>query len=186
MANLRRDAKIAAMGDTKELLLFRHAKSSRDDPDFDDFDRPLAERGVKDAPLMGRELAARGWIPQLALVSPAARTTETWKLASAGMNPPPKVRSPESLYLATSSRILSEIAKTPETVERLVVVGHNPGMEELSRMLAGQRSDAAARRLVDEKFPTGALARFTFSGEWKDLAAGGTALTHFLRPKDLG
>lgn len=175
---------IAAMGYTKELLLFRHAKSSRDDPDLDDFDRPLAARGVKDAPRMGRELVARGWIPQLALVSPAARTTETWKLASAGMNPPPRLRSPESLYLATSSRILSEIAKTAETVERLAVVGHNPGMEELARMLAGQRSDEAARRLVDDKFPTGALARFTFSGEWKDLAAGGTALTHFLRPKD--
>jgi phosphohistidine phosphatase len=186
MANPRRHAKIATMGYTKELLLFRHAKSSRDDPDLDDFDRPLAERGVKDAPLMGREMAARGWIPQLALVSPAARTTETWKLAGAALPAAPKVRSPESLYLATSSRILTEIAKTPETVERLVVVGHNPGMEELARMLAGQRSDEAARRLVDDKFPTGALARFTFSGEWKDLAAGGTALTHFLRPKDLG
>ena len=87
MANLRGDVKIGGMGDTKELLLFRHAKSSRDDPDLDDFDRPLAERGVKDAPLIGRELIARGWIPQMALVSPAARTTETWKLASAGMNP---------------------------------------------------------------------------------------------------
>lgn len=174
------------MGQTKELLLFRHAKSSRDDPDLDDFDRPLAERGLKDAPRIGREIAAQGWIPQLALVSPAARTTETWKLASAGWASPPRVRSPESLYLAPAARLIAEIGKTPETVERLVVVGHNPGMEELSRMLAGQRSDAAARRALDEKFPTGALARFTFFGAWKDLAAGGTALTHFLRPKDLG
>lgn len=174
------------MGDTKELLLFRHAKAEPAGGDLDDIDRPLAERGVKDAQRMAKLLAARGWIPQFALVSPAARTTETWKLASDGMTPAPTVRSPEGLYLASSSRILSEIAKTPETVERLVVVGHNPGIGELARILSGQRSNAEARKLVDEKYPTGTLARFTFTGPWKDLAAGGSALTDFIRPKDLG
>ena len=67
----------------KQLLLLRHAKSSWDDPALADFDRPLALRGRKDAQRMGREIAVRGWLPQRALVSPAARTRETWEIVSA-------------------------------------------------------------------------------------------------------
>ena len=67
----------------KQLLLLRHAKSSRDDPDLSDFDRPLAGRGLKTAPRAGRELVKRGWLPELALVSPALRTRDTWRLVAA-------------------------------------------------------------------------------------------------------
>ena len=170
----------------KTLFLLRHAKSSRDDPDLDDFDRPLAARGVEDAPKMGREMARRGWLPQAALVSPAARTLETWKLATAGWGAAAKPKSPEALYLAGASRLLAEIAKTPETAASLIVVGHNPGMEQLARRLAGPGSDAAALGLLAQKFPTGGLARVTFEGTWAEIGASSAVLRNFLRPRDLG
>ncbi|MEI9417788.1 histidine phosphatase family protein [Mesorhizobium sp. Cs1321R2N1] len=75
----------------KQLLLLRHAKSSWDDPDLDDFDRPLAERGLKAARLIGRELAARDWLPDLALVSPALRTRDTWRLVASELPAQPRV-----------------------------------------------------------------------------------------------
>jgi len=66
----------------RQLLILRHAKSSWDDTALADFDRPLAPRGLKTAPLIGRELARRGWLPDLALVSPALRTRDTWRLVA--------------------------------------------------------------------------------------------------------
>ena len=170
----------------KTLFLLRHAKSSRDDPDLDDFDRPLTPRGVEDAPKMGREMARRGWLPQAALVSPAARTLETWKLATAGWSATPRPKSPEALYLAGASRLLAEIAKIPDTAASLIVVGHNPGMEELTRRLAGLGSDAAALALLAQKFPTGGLARLVFDGTWAQIGVVKAVLTDFLRPRDLG
>ncbi|RUZ86718.1 histidine phosphatase family protein, partial [Mesorhizobium sp. M7A.F.Ca.US.003.02.2.1] len=93
----------------KQLLLLRHAKSSWDDPDLDNFDRPLAERGVKAARLMGRELAARGWLPDLALVSAALRTRDTWRLVAAELPVPPQVAFLKALYDASAADILSQI-----------------------------------------------------------------------------
>jgi hypothetical protein len=96
----------------KRLLLLRHAKSSWDDPALADFDRPLAPRGRKAAPLMGRELAARDWLPQLALVSPAARSRETWELVAAALPGSVSADFPDLLYDATPEDVLSEIRRT--------------------------------------------------------------------------
>ena len=170
----------------KQLLLLRHAKSSWDDPALADFDRPLAPRGLKAAPRMGRELAKRDWVPDLALVSPALRTRETWRLVSAELPARVPVEFAEALFEATAGDILAEVQHAIASAGCLLVLGHNPGLEELARRLAGPRSDTGARRKLDEKFPTGALARFVVDDDWADLAFGTARLTHCIRPKDLG
>ena len=168
----------------KQLLLLRHAKSSWDVPDLDDFDRPLAERGVKAARLMGRELAARDWLPDLALVSSALRTRDTWRLVAAELPAHPRVAFAEALYDASAADILSQLHQTDSASNSLLVVGHNPGLEDLARQLAGPGSEAKARKKLEEKFPTSALARFIFESDWSSLSSA--RLTHCLRPKDLG
>jgi phosphohistidine phosphatase len=167
----------------RQLLLLRHAKSSWDDPALDDFDRPLAPRGREAAPRMGRELARRGWLPELALVSPAARTRATWELVAAELPRAASADFPDTLYNASAESILSEIRQTPKTVKTLLVLGHNPGLENLARRLTGEDAEAGALLWLREKFPTAALARFEFGGKWAELASA--RLTHFLRPKDL-
>ena len=169
----------------KQLLLLRHAKSSWDDPGLVDFDRPLGSRGLKAAPLIGRELARRGWLPDLALVSPALRTRETWRLVSAELPARVPVEFAEGLFDATAGDILAEVQQAMASAGCVLVLGHNPGLEDLARRLAGPRSDAGARRKLAEKFPTGALARFVVDDNWADLAFGTARLTHCIRPKDL-
>ncbi|RWC50039.1 MAG: histidine phosphatase family protein [Mesorhizobium sp.] len=168
----------------KQLLLLRHAKSSWDDPDLNDFDRPLAERGVKTARLMGRELAARGWLPDLVLVSAALRTRDTWRLVAAELSTHPRIAFTEALYGASAKDILNQVHQADPSCGSLLVVGHNPGLEDLAKQLAGSGSEPKARKRLDEKFPTSALARFVFEGDWPGLSVA--RLTHCLRPKDLG
>jgi len=167
----------------KQLLLLRHAKSSWDDPDLDDFDRPLAQRGLKAAQLIGRELAARDWLPDQVLVSSALRTRDTWRLVAAELPAHPRVVFAEALYEASAADILSQIRLVEPSSGCLAVVGHNPGLEDLAKQLTGPGSETKARRRLEEKFPTAALARFVFDGDWSGLSSG--RLTHCLRPKDL-
>jgi phosphohistidine phosphatase len=168
----------------KQLLLLRHAKSSWDDPDLDDFDRPLAERGLKAAQMMGRELAARDWLPDLALVSSALRTRDTWRLVAAELPVHPRVTFTKALYDASAADILSQIRRADPSSDSLLVVGHNPGLEDLAKQLAEPGSEAKARKKIEEKFPTAALVRFAFEGDWSGLSSA--RLTHCLWPKDLG
>ncbi|PZV33347.1 SixA phosphatase family protein [Mesorhizobium kowhaii] len=168
----------------KQLLLLRHAKSSWDDPDLDDFDRPLAGRGLKAAKLMGRELATRDWLPDLVLVSPALRTRDTWRLVAAELPAHPRVAFAEALYDASATDILNQIHQADASSGSLLVVGHNPGLEDLAKQLAGSGSEAKARKRIEEKFPTAALARFVFEGDWSGLSSA--RLTHCLGPRDLG
>lgn len=169
----------------KQLLLLRHAKSSWDDPRLADFDRPLSGRGLKAAPLVGRELARRGWLPDLALVSPALRTRDTWRLVAAELPIGVPVEFTEALYEATAADILAAVGKASAATNSVLVLGHNPGLEEFARRLAGSQSDGSALSRLEEKFPTAALARFVLDTNWTDLAFGAARLTHCLRPKDL-
>lgn len=168
----------------RELLLLRHAKSSRDDPELSDVDRPLSRRGQRDAPRMGGLMAARGWRPDHAIVSPARRTRQTWDLVRPALGNV-ATRCDETIYEAVPAAILAAIRAAPPGARRLLVIGHNPGLEDLSAILACNRSDAAALATLREKFPTGALARFAVEAEWRNLAGGGARLTDFVRPKDL-
>ncbi len=170
----------------KQLLLLRHAKSSWDDPDLADFDRPLAKRGRRNAQRLGREIAVRGWLPQRALASPAARTRETWEIVSEEWPRIPEVSFREALYEASAGELLAEAQRTPERIGALLILGHNPGLEDFARGLAGGDSEPRAWELLLEKFPTAALARFEFDGRWKELRSGAARLTDCLRPTDLG
>jgi phosphohistidine phosphatase len=170
----------------KQLLLLRHAKSSWDNPVLADYDRPLASRGRKAARRIGRELAVRGWLPQRALVSPAARTRETWEVASAECPCVPEVSFRKVLYGASAGQLLAEAQRTPERIGMLLMLGHNPGLEDLVRGLTGENSEPEALELLLAKFPTAALARLEFDGRWEELRLGAARLTNCLRPKDLG
>ena len=169
----------------KTLLLLRHAKSSWDDSSLDDFDRPLADRGRKAAPRMGKEIMARGWLPDAILASPAKRTRQTWALVAAELPGTAKAVFPKALYMAAPEQLLQKIRKVATRKTTLLLIGHNPEMEELAAQLAGPGSDSSALARMSEKFPTAALARFTFDGKWKILTSAKALLTHFVRPKDL-
>ncbi|WP_309083200.1 histidine phosphatase family protein [Chelativorans sp.] len=171
----------------KELLLLRHAKSSWDDPSLDDFDRPLAPRGKKAAQRMGREMAAAGWIPERVLASPAMRTRLTWLRVMAELGESAPIADYDySLYMASAETILTVIRTVPEEVSRLLVLGHNPGLQEAALGLAGPGSKKEPLGRLRAKFPTAAVARFTVDGLWSELGFGAARLTHFVRPSDLG
>lgn len=175
----------------RTLLLLRHAKSSWDDPALDDFDRPLAKRGREAAPRMGRAMARRGWLPDLALVSSSLRTRQTWALVAPELPRDIPASFDDTIYEAPAGRILDAIRAVPDDVATLLVVGHNPGFETLTAMLAGKGGDADALERMGEKFPTAALARLSFEESWADLgpgpafSEGKAALTHFLTPRTL-
>lgn len=169
----------------RQLLLLRHAKSDWSDGSLADIDRPLAPRGEKAAPLMGGEIARRGWQPELALVSPAQRTRATWALVAPWLDDPPAAIFPERLYMANTADLMALVREAPWQVETLLIVGHNPGLEDFAMLLAGHDSKADALDLMRRKYPTGALACFELDGDWRDLAPGSARLTQFLRPKDL-
>lgn len=168
------------------LMLLRHAKSSWQDASLADFDRPLARRGIAAAPLMGREMMRRGWLPDLVLVSPARRTRETWNLVARqwpdGARP---VVMHDDIYEADAERLLDVVRKESRSADRVLLIGHNPAMEDLAALLAGHACDPDALSLMTAKFPTCALARLTFDGDWPSLGADAARLDDFLRPRDL-
>jgi phosphohistidine phosphatase len=174
----------------KRLFLLRHAKAEQARKDTpEDRERPLTDRGRKDAPQVGRYMRTKGYVPDIILCSPSTRTRETLKLADPASGAHASVEFPERLYLATARQIMDLLRKLPEDIRRPLVVGHNPGMEECAASLIAESSDPGLRGRFDslkEKFPTAALAvlDFTFSN-WKDLESGSGKLVDFVRPKDL-
>ncbi len=121
----------------KQLILIRHAKSSWDDLGARDFDRSLDERGLLDAPEMGRRLAAKDIVPDAILVSPAIRARATASLIAPELGfPSEEVQFKDELYLASAAEMLKLIRQTPDHVQTLVVVAHNPGITELTNRLA--------------------------------------------------
>ena len=171
------------------VLLLRHAKSSWDAPALADYDRPLAKRGQKAAPLMGAEIAKLGLRPDLVLCSGAARTRETLVLVLPALgSPAPEVIYDDAIYMAPPAALLTRLRKLPAggaAPKTVMVVGHNPGLEELAELLVGGGNEEA-QELMAEKFPTGALAVFTFDAQkWADIALGAGNLVEFITPARL-
>lgn len=145
----------------KRLILMRHGKAERSNAGGD-FERGLTERGLKDAALMGRLLADEALTPDLALVSAARRTLETWDSASAAF-PDVKSVALKGLYHAPADRILFELEAHVEAADSIMIVGHNPGLHELTIALlrqAGAGSALVAR--AESRFPTSTVAAFVF------------------------
>ena len=169
-----------------QLDLLRHAKSSWSDEGLDDHERPLNARGQRAARRMGRYLASRGELPTLVLCSTALRTRET---CTRVLRELPAAEQPEllfepELYLASAPAILRRIRRVSATVERLLVVGHNPGIAQLAAALAGS-GDPEGRHAISQKYPTAALAQLSLQEPWEHIEVGCGELVRFLGPKDL-
>ena len=173
----------------KTLLLMRHAKSSWDDPSLDDFDRPLDARGRKAAPRMGGYIEDNGLIPDLVVCSTARRAHETWKLAGKSMGGEVRSKSTKGLYLASPGQLLRVIQRVSDGIERLLVIAHNPGIQELAIRLEASDGDGRASGRSDEmraKFPTAALAILSVNARcWSEVAYGKAQLVDFIRPRQL-
>ncbi len=170
----------------RTLLLLRHAKSSWDDPDLKDIDRPLAPRGMTAAPLMASYLATKGLRPDLVLCSPAARARQTWSLVARNFGDRIEVKELQGLYLGPPSRLLEAVRRAPDVAACVLLVGHNPGMEHLAMALSGPRSKPKALEKLRRKFPTAALAEIAFdAAAWSGVARGEGRLKRLVWPKDL-
>jgi phosphohistidine phosphatase len=165
------------------LYLLRHAKSSWDDPSLADHDRPLAPRGRRAAKRMAGHLRDAGIAPDLVLCSPARRARDTLKRISSALPKATEVQIEDGLYGAGHEELLDRLRKLPDDVSSVMLVGHNPGLEDLAMALVAPGSHDR----LQEKFPTGALATLSIPGEsWMALEEGGAELVDFVIPKALG
>jgi phosphohistidine phosphatase len=171
----------------KRLYLLRHAKTVPAEPGMDDHARALTVRGMHDAGAMARYLRKNGFVPELMLISTSARTRQTADLVLREIEAKPDFR--EALYLADAGKILGLVQATPQNISGVMVVGHNPGLEELAVLLAREkvaRKERARRDVLEEKFPTAALAVLDFDAEtWREIGPGQGKLADFVRPRDL-
>jgi phosphohistidine phosphatase len=166
----------------KRLYLLRHAKSSWKDMSLPDHDRPLAGRGRRAAKAIARHLHEEGIEPELVLCSSARRTRETldWIEPALGT---PDIRVERDLYAASADALLERIRRVPRTVESVMLIGHNPGMQELALGLA-RRSDAV--RELEAKYPTAALVTLAVdAASWHEIDRDTAELVAFVRPRDL-
>ncbi|MFD8305941.1 SixA phosphatase family protein [Streptomyces sp. NPDC059690] len=169
-------------GPLRRLVVLRHAKSAWP-AGVPDHERPLAPRGRRDAPAAGRALAEADCLPDLALCSTAVRARQTWELASAQWGTPPPVRRDARLYAAEPADLLDAVHEVSPEVETLLLIGHNPALEELVLELAGDGLDDALDE-VRAKFPTSAIAVLAWHGTtWRALAPGTALLTGMIVPR---
>lgn len=160
----------------KKLLLLRHAKSSWDDAGLADFDRPLNGRGRKAAPVMGHFMRERQLRPDLIISSPAARARETLALVLEASGIKTELRYDERIYEATAGRLLEVINGVEDDKQEVMLVGHNPGFENLLERLTGESL----------RVPTAALARIALDADrWIEAGAHGGRLEWLVKPKEL-
>ena len=161
----------------KTLLLLRHAKSDWDDQSLSDFDRPLAARGKRDAPRIGKALRNRGRLPDVIVSSPAARAKATIEAVVDAAKLILEIRFDGVVYGASSPELIKLIRGLPDGTSCALLVGHNPGFEDLVGRLSGAR----------ERMPTAALACIEFRlDRWEDVNDGEGKLAWLLTPKQLG
>jgi phosphohistidine phosphatase len=166
----------------RRLLLLRHAKAERSQPGGRDHDRVLAARGRADAHKLGLYLARHGHRPDRAVVSTSARTRETWAQIVTAFDKAPPVDFEDRIYEASPQAILHVIQETAPKTGTLLVIGHNPGMQELASTLVAS-GDIDARERLGEAFPTSALAAISFAvKDWHEIHPRGGRLEHFVTP----
>ena len=168
----------------KTLTLLRHAKSDWTDAVTRDFDRPLNERGKRAARTMGAHMAAEKLVFDRVLASPAVRVKDTLGEIERGYGRALSRHYDQTIYLASSATLLEIVRATDDTVDRLLLVGHNPGLEDLALELAAGDADSPLRHEVEIKYPTATLAEIALDADSWSAAAGGRLL-RFVRPRDL-
>jgi phosphohistidine phosphatase len=150
-----------------ELMLLRHAKAKRPEG-VEDFDRRLSGRGREEATALGKIMLKERLVPELVLLSSSRRTTQTWERIAAELPTDVPVRPLRSLYLAGPAKILEQVKKSADGMQRVLVVGHNPGIGALASRLAGEQL----------QFPTCAMAVIAFdAARWADVERG--RLAHY-------
>ncbi|MEV5242670.1 histidine phosphatase family protein [Streptomyces cinnamoneus] len=165
---------------TRRIVILRHAKAEW--ADVDDHERPLADRGRKDAPVAGRWLAGSGITADLALCSTSARTRETWKLVVPELPERPRTVYEDRMYEASLGELIALLNEVSDEVSDVVLIGHNPGMHALADALAGESDGDLLPRMNRSGFPTSAIAVVAFTGSWKSVEHGVGRLVAFWAP----
>jgi len=167
------------------LMLLRHAKSEKAEPGLRDHERRLNDRGKRDAETIGAYLARHGLLPDLVAVSTSQRTRQTWEHVAAMLSASPPASFEERLYNAGAEAILAVVKETKPAVRTLMVIGHNPGLHEVARLLIAS-GDVEARERLNEGLPTTGLAVIDFAGkDWRKLHPHGGRLERFVTPRSL-
>jgi phosphohistidine phosphatase len=170
----------------KTLGLFRHAKSDWDDPRARDFDRPLNDRGRRGAALMGQHIIAHGIKWERLLASPAVRVAQTIELAMQAARIKVPVRWDRRIYLATSPSLIELLREQEGDPASMMLIGHNPGLEDVIFDLVPDDGSSPLRDIVEEKFPTASYAVMEIDiDNWAELEDGSARLVHLIRPRDL-
>ncbi|MHB0951654.1 MAG: SixA phosphatase family protein [Allorhizobium sp.] len=166
------------------LILLRHAKSVWPEG-VTDKERPLAPRGREAAALMGEYMEREGLLPDLVLISTARRTHETWAIVKEALAAPAASRNVGELYAAPAERMLDVLRSVEPNYHSVMMVGHNPGTQDLALWFAG-KGDSDARQKLGEKYPTAGLAVIDFeAGDWHEIAKGAGRLKRFVTPRSL-
>jgi phosphohistidine phosphatase len=175
-----------ASADAVQLIVLRHAKSAWPEG-VPDLERPLAERGRRDAPRMGAWLRQAGFRPELVICSPARRTRETWELTARTLGGEPLVAIEPRLYGADVEELLEVLREVPSALRTVLIVAHFPGVQGLVLELVGEehatRTPALGR--LQEKFPTAGAAVVELPGDWAGLRRGTGTLQAFTVPKQI-
>jgi phosphohistidine phosphatase len=167
----------------RHLWLLRHAKSSWDDPDLDDRDRPLAARGERAAAAMASYLAGADVRPRLVLCSSGLRARQTLGAVVASLGDRLEILIEPELYTFDAEVALARLRRIPDDVTSVLLVGHNPALQELALRLSPR---GTARDRVESKLPTGALVTIALPDEpWADLDDGKGAMEALVTPRDL-
>jgi phosphohistidine phosphatase len=172
------------MIEVRTLYLLRHAKSSWDDASIPDHDRPLAPRGARAARRIADHLSSAGIRPALVLCSSARRTLETLEALQPALGETAEVSIEPELYGADAWEILERLRTVDARLSRVLVIAHNPGLQDLAIELSGD-GDTNLVNQLRTKFPTGALATLDVDVSWADLGPGQAHLTHLVTPKEL-
>ena len=168
----------------KRLTVLRHAKSSWDDHNLDDFDRPLNDRGRKAAKRIGREFKERGFRFDLVIASPAARVRETIYGLEEKFEFGASMRFDERIYLAPLELLLSVVRDLPDDIEGPLLVGHNPGLEQLTLELTA--GEGRERSSVEKGLPTAAVAVIDLPAKaWSRVEANSGTLKELILPREL-
>lgn len=171
------------MPQTRTLVLLRHAKSAWPDNVADE-QRPLNKRGLRDAPAAGRWLRVNLGRVRHVYVSPALRTRQTWQLAASSGGYPDKPDLEPRIYGAGRAGLLRLVHSLDSSVTTAVIVGHNPGLQDLALELATDKGRSRRpRRDLAGKFPTCAIAVLEWNGGWSDAKRGKAVLRHFVVPR---
>jgi phosphohistidine phosphatase len=168
----------------RRLMLLRHAKTEQAGSGERDHDRKLTKRGRDDAPVIGAYMARHNLVPDLVLVSPATRAVETWTLVAAALAKKSRVVTEAAVYNTTADKLIALIGETGKA-QTLLVVGHNPSLHDLAKVLIAS-GDAKARERVNEKLPTAGLVLIDLAiDDWSLLHPHCGRLERFVSPRSI-